>query len=146
MSSKQTQSFESQKFFDMDNSLSLFSLSLSERLSMNTNNKTLNNAQHSSFNQQPPQSTGSLFRGLQVVDPPAGYFGKLTEQPKSFNQIEQYKQHVLLDSESLISARYEQNNMQHEFLKEVISNLLETMKTQTVEVRQIKSPLPYPVD
>ena len=137
MSSKQTQSFESQKFFDMDNSL--FSLSLSERLSMNTNNKTLTNAQHSSFNQQ-PQSTASLFRGLQV-DPPAGYFGKLTEQPKSFNQIEQYKQHVLLDSESLISARFEQNNMQNEFLKEVISNLLETMKTQTVEVSRPRATL-----
>ncbi len=62
---------------------------------------------------------------------------KLTAKSTSFQQIDQFKQSVLENSAHSNVARLEFANMQNEFLKDVVSDLLNTMKAQSEQFQTL---------
>lgn len=64
-------------------------------------------------------------------------YDKICTNSKSFQQIDQFKQQVLESSshELMPGSKLQITSMQNDFLKDVVGNLLETMKNQSAEVR-----------
>ncbi len=87
---------------------------------MNSNNRLSLNQTYSS--------------GRQNISAP---LSDLTTKSASFQQIDQFKQNVLDSSIHSNSARLEFANAQNDFLKDVVGELLDTMKSQTEQLHKL---------